>query len=132
MINQNKAQIQDLIEKWAKAVRDEDMDGVLAHHAKDIVMFDVPPPFQSKGIDAYKKTWGIFFSWAKESKIFNITELEITASDTVAFWHGIGHCAGTNANGEKETFAFRLTVGLQKINEQWIITHEHHSLPSDE
>jgi len=24
-------------------------------------MFDVPPPFQSKGIEGYKKTWELFF-----------------------------------------------------------------------
>ena len=56
----NESQIRELVENWARAVRNEDMDGVLAHHADDIVMFDVPPPLQSKGIDAYKKTWELF------------------------------------------------------------------------
>jgi ketosteroid isomerase-like protein len=38
------AQIRALIEKWAKAVHIGDLKGVLADHAADIVMFDVPPP----------------------------------------------------------------------------------------
>ena len=25
-------------------------------------MFDVPPPVQAKGIEAYKKTWDVFFA----------------------------------------------------------------------
>jgi ketosteroid isomerase-like protein len=33
------------------------LDGILANHSPDISMFDVPPPVQSKGIEAYKKTW---------------------------------------------------------------------------
>ncbi len=44
----NEIQIRTLIETWAKAVRERDINGILAHHARDIVMFDVPPPFQSK------------------------------------------------------------------------------------
>ncbi len=27
-------------------------------------MFDVPPPFKSVGLDAYRKTWDLFFSWS--------------------------------------------------------------------
>jgi hypothetical protein len=34
-------QIRTLIEQWATAVHCGDMDGVLAHHAHDIVMFDL-------------------------------------------------------------------------------------------
>jgi ketosteroid isomerase-like protein len=25
---------------------------------------------------------------------------------------------------------FRLTIGLRKINGQWIVSHEHHSVPA--
>jgi ketosteroid isomerase-like protein len=27
---------------------------------------------------------------------------------------------------------FRLTVGLRKIDGQWTITHEHHSVPAED
>jgi len=37
-------QVRSLIERWAKAVHAGDLDGVLADHAADIVMFDVPSP----------------------------------------------------------------------------------------
>ena len=26
---------------------------------------------------------------------------------------------------------FRLTIGLRKIDGQWIVTHEHHSIPAE-
>ncbi|HSW87968.1 MAG TPA: nuclear transport factor 2 family protein [Candidatus Saccharimonadales bacterium] len=127
----DKSQIKEIIENWTKAVQDEDINRILSHHAENIVMFDVPPPLQSKGIEAYKKTWDTFFSWSKKPRVFNITELEITASDTVAFCHGIGHCSGISKEGVEEKLEFRLTVGLIKENNEWIITHEHHSLPSE-
>jgi ketosteroid isomerase-like protein len=43
-MSEDVPQIRTLIEKWAKAVHIGDLDGVLADHATDIVMFDVPPP----------------------------------------------------------------------------------------
>ena len=48
-------QIRALIERWATAVHAGDLDAVLADHADDIVMFDVPPPHDGvRGIDAYR------------------------------------------------------------------------------
>jgi ketosteroid isomerase-like protein len=37
-------EIKRLVEGWAAAVHNGDMEGVLVDHADDIVMFDVPPP----------------------------------------------------------------------------------------
>src|ERR1700750_692114 len=60
----DEQQIRDLIERWAAAVHDGDLPVVLADHAPDIVMFDVPPPEQGvRGIEAYRATWPGFFDW---------------------------------------------------------------------
>jgi hypothetical protein len=57
-------QIRALVERWAAAVHGGDMDGVLADHADDVVMFDVPPPYDGvRGIDAYRDTRPPFFEW---------------------------------------------------------------------
>jgi uncharacterized protein (TIGR02246 family) len=128
--NADEATIRELIEQWASAVRSKNLDGIVAHHSADIVMFDVPPPLVSKGIDAYKKTWDVFFSWSDEPVIFNFDELHITAGDEVAFVTALMRCAGTEKNREHIRLEFRLTVGLQKIDGQWTIMHEHHSIPA--
>ena len=85
MSNDNKAQIQEVIENWCKAVRKKDFDSILAHHAEDIVMFDVPPPFQSKGIDAYKKTWDLFYSCEQAENSFRVADIHVIAGEEVAF-----------------------------------------------
>jgi ketosteroid isomerase-like protein len=101
------------------------MDGILARHIKDLVMFDVPPPLQSKGIEAYKKTWDLFFQYSPGGEgSFNLEELKITAGDTVAFCHALLRIGG----GEGPEC--RLTIGLQKVAGEWLIAHEHHSAPS--
>jgi ketosteroid isomerase-like protein len=44
----DEAQIRDLVESWARAVRTKNLDGIMANHSPEILMFDVPPPEQSK------------------------------------------------------------------------------------
>lgn len=126
----NESEIRDLIENWAKAVREKNIEGILANHSSDILMFDVPPPIQSKGLEKYGKTWDLFYSWDREG-VFDIEEMNITAGDDVAFASALMKCAGTDENGNREELDFRLTVGLRKIGGHWMITHEHHSVPAD-
>lgn len=45
--------IKTLIERWARAVREEDRVGIRADHDSEMLMFDVPPPLFSTGLDAY-------------------------------------------------------------------------------
>jgi ketosteroid isomerase-like protein len=123
--------IRHMIEAWAAAVRRKDIAGILQHHSSDFVMFDVPPPFQIKGIEAYKKTWDLFFSWSSEPVTFDITDINITAGRDVAFAVATMRCAGPgSSNGKIENLDFRLTTGLRKIAGQWTIVHEHHSVPA--
>jgi uncharacterized protein (TIGR02246 family) len=126
----DEAAIVDLVESWARAVRTGDFDGILANHSSDILMFDVPPPVQSKGIEKYKQTWDLFFSWAQDSGVFDIIEMSVTAGNDVAFVTAIMRCAGWEPTGEKTELRFRLTIGLRKIDDHWVVTHEHHSLPA--
>ncbi len=56
--------------------------------------------------------------------------MKIIAGHDVAFCYASMRCAGYNEAGEKEELKFRLTIGLEKIAGQWMVMHEHHSLPS--
>jgi ketosteroid isomerase-like protein len=125
----NELLIRQIVENWAKAVRDENMNGILANHADDIIMFDVPEPFQSIGIDAYRKTWDIFFKYTRPG-IFDIQQLSIVAGENVAFCIATMKCLDKSDGGDFKPLDFRLTIGLKKINDQWMVVHEHHSVPA--
>jgi uncharacterized protein (TIGR02246 family) len=126
----DEAVIRELVENWARAVRAKDLDGILANHSTDMLMFDVPPPVQSRGIEAYRKTWDLFFSWSDDPVVFDIKDIDITASTDVAFVAALMRCAGTEKNEERIELEFRLTIGLRKIDGQWMVLHEHHSIPA--
>jgi len=126
----DEAAIRGLVENWARAVRAKDLAGILAHHSADMLMFDVPPPVESKGIEAYRKTWDLFFSWSDDPVVFDIQRMDITTGSDVAFVAAVMRCAGTEKNGERITLEFRLTIGLCKVGGQWTVLHEHHSIPA--
>src|SRR3712207_9557251 len=76
----DESEIRALIERWANAVHAGDMGGVLADHADDIVMFDVPPPDDGvRGIAAYREAWPPFFEWQRQGAVFDLVELSVTA-----------------------------------------------------
>lgn len=130
MNDDTETEIRNLIEGWARAVRAKEIEGVLAHHAEDMVMFDVPPPVIVKGIDAYRATWPEFFKWQREGEgSFDIVSLDITAGDQVAFATAVLRCGSKEELRKDDTPRLRLTIGLRKDNGRWQIAHEHHSFP---
>ena len=125
------AQIRTLLETWAQAVHAGDLSTVMADHADDIVMFDVPPPDDGvRGIDAYRDTWPPFFEWQAQGASFEIVELEVTAGDTVAFAHALLRCGTPEELRRDPANRLRLTIGLRKVDGRWVVAHEHHSFPS--
>jgi uncharacterized protein (TIGR02246 family) len=126
----DEEQIRTLIERWAAAVHGGDMKGVLANHSDDIVMFDVPPPYDGvRGIDAYRETWPPFFEWQAKGASFEIVSLDITAGDEVAYAHALLRCGTQQELGEQPANRLRLTLGLRKEQGRWVVAHEHHSFP---
>jgi ketosteroid isomerase-like protein len=123
--------IRDVVERWALAVRSKNLPGVVAHHSADMLMFDVTPPIQWRGRQAYRRTWGPFFSWLHDSGLFDLRELRITAGQDVAFATALIRCGGREADGRSIRLDVRLTLGLRKRRGQWTIAHEHHSVPAE-
>ena len=118
--------VRRVIRQWVKAIQAGDMNGILANHTRDVLMFDVPEPLQSRGIAEYKKTWELFFRHGSPGdEVFVIEDLRITAGSDVAFATGL-----LRIGGSKKPVC-RLTLGLKKRRRQWLIAHEHHSAPHE-
>lgn len=124
----NEEEIRGIIDSWADAIRNLNMEGILASHTDDILMFDVPLPVQNKGMAEYKATWDLFFKYFNKGSIWDLREVNINAGDSIAYATIIIRCGDTEEKG----FDVRLTMGFKKINGAWKIAHEHHSVPAKE
>lgn len=127
--NLDEVEIRALIARWSKAVRDQDIAAIRADHDPDMLMFDVPPPFQSRGLDAYMATWDEFLGMQAKPVQFDFRDIAVTAGADVAFATAIGTCCDLSS-GAPVILDFRLTMGLRKIDGKWRIMHEHHSIPA--
>ncbi len=122
--------IRELIQRWAAAVHAGDLDGVLADHAEDIVMFDVPPPDEGvRGLDAYRQTWPPFFEWQRSGASFEIVSLDVTAGPDVAYAWALLRCGREEELRREPGVRLRLTAGLRREGGGWVVAHEHHSFP---
>lgn len=127
----SNAQIRELIERWASAVHTGDLNGVLADHSDDIVMFDVPPPYEGvRGIDAYRETWPPFFEFQARGGSFEIVSLDVTAGEEVAYAHALLRCGTQQELADNPENRLRLTLGLRREQGRWVVAHEHHSFPA--
>lgn len=123
-MNDEIGEIKRVIAHWVKSIQEKNLTGILANHAEDILMFDVPEPMQSKGIRDYQKTWELFFQFSGGGEnSFNLEDLQIHCGDTIAFCTAL-----IRLTGDKEPQC-RLTLGFKKLKNKWMIIHEHHSAP---
>ena len=128
--DETETEIRALIERWAAAVQAQDLDGVLADHPADVQMFDVPPPNEVRGIEAYRETWPRFFRWLSQGAVFELEKLDVTTGEEVAFATALLRCGTEEGLRKDPDTRLRLTLGLRKEGGRWLIAHEHHSFPA--
>ncbi|WP_031468942.1 YybH family protein [Sciscionella sediminilitoris] len=131
-MSEDERQIRELIRHWVIAVHGGDLATVLAGHTEDLVVFDVPPPYDGvRGIEKYQRIWPPFFDWQASGAKFELVALEVTAGIEVAFAHALLRCGTPDELAANPDNRLRLTFGLRKESGRWFIAHEHHSFPHE-
>jgi uncharacterized protein (TIGR02246 family) len=129
----DKAEIQQLLDRWAKAFRARDLNGVMSIYepGETLVGFDIVPPLQYIGFEAYKKDYQEFLDQFQGTIDVEYRDLNIVAGDTVAFSRGLERMTGTLKNGQKFDAWVRFTECYRKANGHWLAIHDHISVPVD-
>jgi uncharacterized protein (TIGR02246 family) len=127
----NEAAIRELIDGFVKAIRAKDMNGVMSVFAPEVVSFDLGPPLQHGGGEAFMKRWQELFESYQNPLEYEVRDLSITAGDDVAFSHSLNRIGGTLNNGQKTDRWLRWTACYRKTNGHWLIVHEQVSVPID-
>ncbi len=127
----SEAAIRELMDRLVKAVRAKDIDRVKSAYAPDLVAFDIVPPLQYTGAEAFMKPWRELFELYEDPVQYEVLDLSVTAGDDVAFSHSLNRLSGTMKNGHKTDMWLRYTAGYRKINGKWLIVHLQASVPAD-
>ena len=115
-VKSNEAEIRQWLDRWAKAFRAHDVNAIMSLYAPGVVAYDIVPPLQYVGADAYRKDYEEFLSQYQGPIDIEYRDLRIIAGDNVAFIHALERMSGTLKNGQKSDLWVRATSGLRKID----------------
>ena len=122
------ARVRECIEASARTIRAKDIKAVMAQYAPDIVTFDLMP-LQTQGADAYRKNFEAWFASVQGPIDYETHDVRLTTRGDVAFCHYLGRVKSTRTTGETTSYRVRVTAGFQMVNGEWMVTHEHVSVP---
>ena len=121
--------LRNRLESLAQAIRDKDIDAIMAHYAPDVVVFDVLPPPDTKGAAEYRKNFERWFEGMPGPIEYEMFDVQLSHSESHAFAHFQSLIRATRPDGEKMEYSVRVTSCFQKANGQWLVAHEHVSVP---
>ena len=128
--NQNIAdEVISQIKLWDAAVIGQEIDNLVDKCADDVSMFDVSS--QLDGLNAYKKEWEKLSPYFNEHMRIVRRDMKIYASDELAVLHCHSKVENTLLKGQLQMPWCRTTLCLQKKAGQWLVVHQHISMPID-
>ncbi|MGP1352569.1 MAG: YybH family protein [Parasphingopyxis sp.] len=118
------------LETLGHAIHNKDAAAAIACHADDFVSFDLAPPLARRNAEALEpaefEEW--FATWDGPIET-EPHDTEIFVSADMACAHGLLHMTGTKVGGEKIDLWYRTKTCLRREGEDWLITHNHSSVP---
>jgi uncharacterized protein (TIGR02246 family) len=129
----DQAEIRQLLDRWEKAAKRKDLAAIMSIYApgQELVAYDIVPPLQYTGFDAYKKDYQEFLDQFQGGIDVEYHDLKIVTSDNLAFSRGLERMSGTLKSGEKFDAWVRFTECYRKTNGHWLAIHDHISVPVD-
>jgi ketosteroid isomerase-like protein len=130
---QGVAELKAVEDQFLTAFTAKDVNAIMQICVPDdsLVVFDVHPPREYRGAEAYRKDWEDLFNRFSGPLQAEISEVEAVAGEDVGYVHSIHHVAGAMKNGKQVDYMVRVTDGFKKINGKWLIAHTHVSFPVD-
>jgi uncharacterized protein (TIGR02246 family) len=127
----DQAQIVRLLDGRVNAIRARDVDASLSNYSKNVLLFDVVTPLQYFGLHAVRDRVQEWYSSFQGPLEYEMHDLRIATDSDVAFSHSLNHISGTKTDGETIDMWWRATVCYRKMDDKWMITHEHNSAAFD-
>jgi ketosteroid isomerase-like protein len=125
-----EAVLHQRIDDIAHAIRDKDVDRLMSFYARGVVVFDVRPPLDIHGVEAYRHNFERWFASFEGPLSFDYVELRIVPGEFTAFCHYLAMVVGSRAQGRTSGYWVRGTTCFERRDGEWLVTHEHISMPA--
>jgi uncharacterized protein (TIGR02246 family) len=131
--NSDEAEIRALYDRWAKVFEAHDIEGIMSLYAPGdaVIAYDLVPPLQYKGKEAYRKDYVEFLAQYDGPIHVEFRDMRILSSGDLGLAHGLERFTGKLKNGQQSDLWLRATSVTRKMNGKWLIVHDHVSVPID-
>ncbi|WP_441633227.1 YybH family protein [Cupriavidus sp. 2MCAB6] len=85
----SEVEVRALVDAWVNAVRAKDAVAMMRNYAEDVIIFDVVPPAQSRGVAPYRQRWQQWFDSLDGPVGFEMTGMHLTASEDLACCYSV-------------------------------------------
>jgi len=120
-----RARLDDL----AQAMRERNVDKVMSFYAPDVMVFDVRPPLNVCGANSYRRNFMRWFAMFEGPLQFEYKDLRIVPGEGTAFCHYLSLVSGSTPVSTSGYWV-RGTTCFEQREGEWLITHEHVSMPA--
>jgi ketosteroid isomerase-like protein len=118
------------IDDLAQAIRDKNVSQLLTFYAADVVAFDVRPPLDTSGVAAYRQNFEHWFASFEGPLGFELHNLRVVPGESAAFCHYLALVTGARSADRKSGYWVRGTTCFERRDGEWLVTHEHISMPA--
>lgn len=132
-VSDDEKAIRALEDRFVAAFNAGDVDSIMQNYIPDksFVLFDVVPREEYLGADIYRAAWVDMFSRFKGRPKITIMDLGIVVDGNAGFGYSFMRVTGTDKQGHPVDRTVRVTDGYRKVSGNWLIAHEHISVPVD-
>ncbi len=126
-------EVEATIEEWMNFMEEKNITGVLSVCAEDIVTFDLMAPIANHGVNELRPRLEKWFNSYEGDLTLKMEELRIRAERDTAFAHCLVRYKGTKLSQDEEGNEMynRVSLGFEKLGQDWLIVHMHSSMPFD-
>lgn len=123
-----ETEIRQLVTAQQRAICTKDVEQIMSRYADEIVIFDVKPPFQTRGKESVRQLWEDCLPCFPDSFEMETRDLTITANHEIATAHWLFRFKGEQDHPAMQMW-MRATAVCQRQQGTWQILHEHISVP---
>jgi ketosteroid isomerase-like protein len=124
-------EIHTLVENRTAAIRDKDLDRLMSLYVPDVVSYDLVPPLVYDGSQALRAIFEQWLGGFDSTVGMELTGLAVMVDGGIGYAHWLNRTSGTLRTGANVGYWARATICCRHVDGQWLISHEHLSLPVD-
>lgn len=121
--------IRSVLSRMSEYARAKDIDGLLSLYHPAATSFEFGAHESPIGLEQIRQSCINGYAEIGSSFEYEFTPFDIIGGDDVAICYGIERIRGTQ-NGEKFEIVVRATYCFNRVEDRWLIAHQHLSSPS--